>query len=113
MRQLRMLTRCRVQLMGDRTREAIRLEMMEDASIKLSSVASSLTTVSARAMLAAMIEGERDPRALAEVAKGRMRKKIPDLAQALEGNLDEHHVEGAGDPRAWTWWSSRWSSSMR
>lgn len=87
-RQLRMLTRYRVQLMGDRTREGIRLEMMlEDASIKLWSVASSLTAVSARAMLAAMIEGER--------AKGRMRKKIPDLALALEGNFDEHHAQTA------------------
>src|SRR5687768_10281467 len=95
-RQLRMLTRYRVQLMGDRTREAIRLEMMlEDASIKLSSVASSLTTVSARAMLTAMIEGERDPRALAEMAKGRMRSKIPDLAQALEGHFDDHHAQMA------------------
>jgi transposase len=64
-RRLRMLTRYREQLMGDRTREAMRLELMlEDASIKLSVVASSLTTVSARAMLAALIDGERDPRAL-------------------------------------------------
>ncbi len=95
-RQLRMLTRYRVQLMGDRTREAIRVEMMlEDASIKLSSVASSLTTVSARAMLAAMIEGEWDPLALADLAKGRMRSKIPDLAQALEGNFDDHHAQMA------------------
>ncbi len=79
-RRVRMLTRYREQLTGDRTREATRLELMlEDASIKLSSVASSLTTVSARAMLAALIEGERDPRALAELAKGRMRVKIPAL----------------------------------
>jgi hypothetical protein len=92
-RRLRMLTRYRVQLMGDRTRESVRLEMMlEDASIKLSSVASSLTTVSARAMLAAMIDGERDARVLAEMAKGKMRSKIPDLAQALEGQFDDHHA---------------------
>src|SRR5215218_227844 len=77
-RRLRMLTRYRMQLMGDRTRESIRLELMlEDASIKLSSVASTLTTVSARAMLSALIDGERDPRALADLAKGRMRVKIP------------------------------------
>jgi len=95
-RQLRMLTRYRVQLMGDRTREAIRLEMMlEDASIKLSSVASSLTTLSARVMLQAMIEGERDPLVLAEMAKGRMRRKIPDLAQALDGHFDAHHARMA------------------
>src|ERR671913_1645475 len=73
-RRLRMLTRYRVQLMGDRTREVTRLELMlEDASIKLSSVAASLTSVSARAMLAALIAGERDPRVLAELAKGKMR----------------------------------------
>jgi len=77
-RQLRMLTRYRVQLMGDRTREAIRLELMlEDASIKLSAVASSLTTVSARAMLAALIDGERDGRVLADLAKGKMRAQDP------------------------------------
>jgi len=65
-RQLRMLTRYRVQLMADRTREITRLELMlEDASVKLSSVAASLTSVSARAMLTALIEGERDPRVLA------------------------------------------------
>jgi transposase len=95
-RQLRMLTRYRVQLMGDRTREAIRLEMMlEDASIKLSSVASSLTTVSARVILAAMIDGERNPQALAQMARGRMRSKIPDLAQALDGHFDDHHAQMA------------------
>jgi transposase len=95
-RQLRMLTRYRVQLMGDRTRETVRLEMMlEDASIKLSTVASSLTTLSARVMLQAMVEGERDPLVLAEMAKGRMRRKIPDLGQALEGHFDAHHARMA------------------
>ena len=93
-RRLRMLTRYRMQLMGDRTRESIRLELMlEDASIKLSSVASSLTTVSARAMLAAMIDGETDPLVLADLAKGRMRRKIPELAQALNGHFDAHHAQ--------------------
>jgi transposase len=96
-RRLRMLTRYRVQLMGDRTREAVRLEsMLEDASIKLSSVAWSVTTVSARVMLRAMIDGERDARVLAEMAKGKMRSKIPDLAQALEGHFDDHHARMAG-----------------
>ena len=66
--------------------------MLEDASIKLSSVASSLKTVSARAMLAAMIDGETDPLRLADLAKGRMRRKIPDLAQALTGHFDAHHA---------------------
>jgi hypothetical protein len=92
-RRLRMMTRYRTQLHGDRTREIMRLELMlEDASIKLSTVASSLTTVSVRAMLAAMIDGETDARVLAEMAKGRMRRKVPDLAQALEGHFDAHHV---------------------
>lgn len=92
-RRLRMLTRYRVQLTGDRTRETVRLELMlEDASIKLSTVASSLNTVSARAMLGAMIDGETDALVLADMAKGKMRSKIPDLAQALEGNFDSHHA---------------------
>jgi transposase len=92
-RRLRMLTRYRIQLMGDRIRDTTRLELMlEDASIKLSSVASSLNTVSARAMLAAMIDGETNPLRLAELAKGRMRRKIPDLAQALTGTFDTHHA---------------------
>ena len=64
-----------------------------DASIKLSSVASSLKTVSARAMMTAMIDGEPDPLKLAELAKGRMRRKIPDLAQALTGHFDAHHAQ--------------------
>ena len=93
-RRLRMLTRYRMQLMGDRTRETVRLELMlEDASIKLSSIASSLRTVSARAMLTAMIAGETDPVQLADLAKGRMRRKIPDLAQALTGTFDVHHAQ--------------------
>jgi transposase len=82
-RRLRMLTRYRVQLMGDRTREVTRLELMpEDALIRLSSVAASLTSVSARAMLGALIAGERDPRVLAQLAKGKMRIKIPGTARS-------------------------------
>ena len=92
-RRLRMLTRYRVQLMGDRTREMTRLELMlEDASIKLSSVASTMTTVSARAILTAMIDGETNPLVLADMARGKMRRKIPELAQALEGHFDAHHA---------------------
>jgi hypothetical protein len=96
-RRLRMLTRYRVQLMGDRTREATRLELMlEDASIKLSAVASSLTTVSARAMLTALIEGERDPRALAPAIYESAGKRSP--AGARHGNKWLNHmlVEAAG-----------------
>jgi transposase len=89
-----MLTRYRVQLMGDRTREITRLELMlEDASIKLSSVAASLSSVSARAMLTALIEGERDPAVLADLAKTRMRKKIPALTEALTGHFDASHAQ--------------------
>ncbi len=57
--------------------------MLEDASIKLSAVAASLSTVSARAMPEAMVAGQRDPAVLAEVARGKMRVQIPDLRQAL------------------------------
>jgi transposase len=92
-RRLRMLTRYREQLMGDRTRELVRLELMlEDASIKLSSVVSSLKTISARAMLTAMIDGEQDPLVLADMAKGKLRRKIPELAQALTGHFDANHA---------------------
>src|SRR3954449_3108283 len=92
-RRLRMLTRYRVQLMADRTREITRLELMlEDASIKLSAVAASLTSVSARAMLTALIGGEDDPRVLADLAKGKMRRKIPALTEALTGHFDEQHA---------------------
>jgi transposase len=87
------VTRYRAQLQGDRTRDAIRLELMlEDASIKLSVVASSVTTVSARAMLRAMIAGETDPAVLADMAKGKMRSKIPDLAEALIGHFNADHA---------------------
>src|SRR3954447_8423717 len=93
-RRLRMLTRYRVQLMADRTREITRLELMlEDASVKLSSVAASLTSVSARAMLGALISGEDDPRVLADLAKGKMRRKIPALTEALTGHFDEQHAQ--------------------
>ena len=92
-RRLRLLTRYRVQLMGDRTRETVRLELMlEDASIKLSAVASSLNTVSARTMLRAMIAGEDDPTRLADLAKGKMRRKIPALTEALTGHFDASHA---------------------
>src|SRR5215216_294121 len=63
-----------------------------DASIKLSSVVSSLKTVSARVMLTAMIDGEQDPLVLADLAKGKLRRKIPDLAQALTGHFDVNHA---------------------
>ncbi len=92
-RQLRDLTRYRTTLTAERSREAQRLEKeLEDAGIKLSSVATDILGVSGRAMLAALIDGERDPRALAELAKARMRPKIPQLVQALNGNFGDHHA---------------------
>lgn len=92
-RRLRLLTRYRVQLTGDRTRDAGRLEqMLEDASIKVSAVASSVTTVSVRRMLAALIAGEADPQVLADLAKCRMRANIPELVEALTGSFDAHHA---------------------
>jgi transposase len=92
-RQLRDLTRYRATLAAERTREASRLEKeLEDAGIKLSSVATDILGVSGRAMLTALIEGERDVHVLAEMAKARMRPKIPQLVQALTGNFAEHHA---------------------
>ena len=87
-RQLRDLTRYRTTLTTERTREAQRLEKeLEDAGIKLSSVATDILGVSGRAMLTALIDGERDAQVLAEMAKARMRPKIPQLVQALTGNF--------------------------
>ena len=92
-RQLRDLTRYRSTLAAERTREAQRLEKeLEDAGIKLSCVATDILGVSGRAMLTALIEGERDVHVLAEMAKARMRPKIPQLVEALTGNFGEHHA---------------------
>jgi transposase len=66
--------------------------MLEDASIRLSAVVSSLNTVSARAMLAAMIDGQSDPQVLAGLAKNKLRRKIPQLTEALTGHFDDHHA---------------------
>jgi transposase len=92
-RRLRNMTRHRVLLHGDRTRDAARLEkLLEDASIKLSVVASNITGTSARAMLGALVAGERDTTVMADLAMSRMRRKIPDLREALTGNFDDHHA---------------------
>lgn len=92
-RRLRNMTRYRVALQGDRTRDATRLEkLLEDASIKLSVVASNIVGVSARSMLAALVEGERDTAVMADLARSKMRRKIPDLREALTGNFDDHHA---------------------
>jgi transposase len=93
-RRLRDYTRLRVDLIADRTRQVQRLEkLLEDALIKLSTVASDIMGVSGRAMLDALIAGERDPNALAELARGRMRGKRAALVEALTGRFDDHHAE--------------------
>jgi transposase len=92
-RRLRDLTRYRSALIGERTREKQRLEkVLEDAGIKLSVFISDIFGVSGRAMLAALIGGQRDPRVLAEHARARMRRKIPALVEALTGRFDQHHA---------------------
>ena len=92
-RQLRDLTRARTAITRARGREAQRLEkLLEDAGIKLSAVASDVLGVSGRAMLDALIAGDRDPAALADLAKRRLRSKIPALTEALTGRFTEHHA---------------------
>jgi len=92
-RELRDLTRTRTTITRDRAREIQRLEkLLEDAGIKLSSVASDITGVSGRAMLGALIAGQRDPAQLADLAKRRMRSKIPELTEALTGRFGAHHA---------------------
>src|SRR5271166_851015 len=66
--------------------------VLQDAGIKIDSVASSITTKSGRAMIEALIDGERRPAVLADLAKGTMRAKIPDLSMALEGRFGDHHA---------------------
>jgi len=94
-RELRDYTRMRVRLVQDRTREWQRLEkLLEGALVKLSSAVSSLATASARAMIEAMIGGERDPVRLADLARGSMRARRDQLVQALTGSLfGAHHGE--------------------
>lgn len=92
-RQLRDLTRYRASLVRDRTRQVQRLHnVLEDAGIKLSLAASDIMGVSGRGMLAALIAGERDPEVLADLARGRMRPKIPVLVETLTGHFDDHHA---------------------
>ena len=91
--QLRDLTRYRKRTTQAHTAEAQRIaKVLEDAGIKLDSVASDLLGVSSRAMLHALVDGERDPARLAELAKGRLRAKLPALAEALRGRFAEHHA---------------------
>jgi transposase len=92
-RQLRDLTRFRKRLVQVRTAEAQRIEKtLEDAGIKLGSVASDVLGASGRAMLHALVDGERDPAVLAELAKRMLRAKIPVLREALQGRFSDHHA---------------------
>ena len=92
-RELRDLTRYRKRLIQAHTSECQRIQKtLEDAGIKLDSVASDVLGVSGRAMLKALVAGERDPKVLAELAKGRLRAKIPELRRALRGRFSDHHA---------------------
>jgi len=92
-RELRDLTRYRKRLVQGHAAECQRIQKtLEDAGIRLDSVASDILGVSGRAMLRALVAGERDPEVLAEMAKGRMRNKLPELREALHGRFREHHA---------------------
>ena len=91
-RELRDLTRQRTQLIGERSAAANRIQkVLEDANIKLASVATDVLGASGRDMLEALIAGETDPQKLAELARKRLRAKIPALQLALEGRVTDHH----------------------
>jgi transposase len=92
-RELRNLTRYRAAQIEERTREGQRLDkVLQDAGVKLSSVASDVLGVSGRAMLDALVSGTRDPAVLAEFARGALRKKLPQLRAALHGRFGAHHA---------------------
>jgi transposase len=92
-RQLRDLTRTRTSITRERSREIQRLEkLLEDAGIKLSAVATDIVGVSGRAMIEALIAGDRDAGRMADLAQRRMRVKIPQLTEAVVGRFNEHHA---------------------
>ena len=92
-RRLRDVTRYRADLVGARTAEKQRAEkLLEDAQIKLSVVATDIFGVSGRAMMAAMVAGERNPKVLAQLARARMRAKITALEEAFTGHFTDHHA---------------------
>ncbi|MDQ3240120.1 MAG: IS110 family transposase [Actinomycetota bacterium] len=96
-RSLRNLTRYRKTQIQERSREANRLhKALEDTGIKLDCVATDILGVSGRAMLGALIEGTTDPEVLAELARGRLRAKLPALREALEGRFDDLHAVWIG-----------------
>jgi transposase len=92
-RELRDLTRYRTQQVRDRAQEVNRLcKVLEDAGVKLSTVATNVLGVSGRAMITALVEGRTDPDALADLARGKLRAKIPKLRRALQGRFRAHHA---------------------
>ena len=92
-RELRDLTRYRKSLISERQRQANRLhKVLEDAGVKLACVATDVLGVSGRAMLDALIAGTRDPEVLADLARGKLRHKIPELQRALTGRFSGHHA---------------------
>jgi transposase len=92
LRDLRDLTRGRTCLVRERARVANRIQkILEDANIKLGSVASDVLGASGTAMLEALIAGDQSPEEMAELAKYRMRRKIPELTEALRGKVTDHH----------------------
>jgi len=97
-RELRDLTRYRKAQIEERGREAQRLDkVLQDAGIKLSSVATDILGKSGRDMLAALVSGTRDPGILADLARGRLRAKLPALREALAGRFDGHHALLVGE----------------
>src|SRR5512133_978526 len=92
-RELREVTRYRSKLVEERARlgQSHPRSVLEDSNVKLASVATDITGVSGRAILQALLEGQEDPQVLAELARGRMRGKREELAQAVQGTLREHH----------------------
>ncbi len=91
-RELRDLTRHRAQLVAEHTRAANRIQkILQDANIKLSSVATDVLGVSGREMIQALIDGRQSPEQMAELARGKLRKKIDSLLAALQGHVTEHH----------------------
>jgi transposase len=92
-RELRDLVRYRKAQIEERGREVQRLDkVLQDAGIKLSSVATRVLGVSGRLMLEALVKGTRDPDVLAELARGKLRRKLPALREALEGRFSDHHA---------------------
>src|SRR6202162_4291650 len=92
-RELRDLTRYRVQQVRDRSQEVNRLcKVLEDAGLKLTTVISDVMGKSGRAMLQALVDGTTDPAVLAELARGKLRKKLPELRRALQGRFRPHHA---------------------